>query len=279
MIDTIPPLPSIPALLISPVTGMATSIWGRDNDLYFNYGFIDQQSGLQGVRAFLSTDTTRPSWDDMPFNLPITGRRYTLQQPLLHGLTYYLHLAAMDKLEWVTHLAPLSFVTDLTPPVCTAIFDAVGGSPAAEYSSTRAGYSAIWKCQDPESDVVVSYWMPYVSGTPMFKVPTTKRSATDDYAGSVGVPLVQGALYHSCVTALNGAGEKSNYTICSRGTYFDGTPPPKAKVTNFGGRLYTPQNEEVCSSWGVLQDPESGLASLEFEILRDGGTPILLLSR
>ena len=267
--DTVPPTPAVDLLLVS-TTGASTVFWDVQDELTFAYGFRDTGSGVVAVRALISTNGAQPAWADMVHDLPTDARLVTVNQSLQHGVNY-LHVAARDLLDNTAQLPPLSFLVDLTPPDCSVLTESI---------SLRLRYSARWRCEDPESGVVVSTYTPLVSLNGVIKkifwsAPFTNKWRGPYYSFGNGMSLKQDAAYTICVAATNGAGITST-AKCSSGITVDFTPPKKATIVNFGDKLYTAESSMVCSTWSSIRDETSGLVSLELEILLDGGMPTSL---
>ena len=83
--------------------------------------------------------------------------------PLIHGSSYYLHMCAIDRVDWFACEPPAIAVVDLTPPECDPPVDLVLGRVAEPYVSRRAGLSARWHCSEDISSVEFTSWIPMVN--------------------------------------------------------------------------------------------------------------------
>ena len=290
MPDLTVPEPAIPATVVTRFTGRATTFWGSGSDISLLYGFDDLESGIKSVRAafshsvtsFISGPTDIAGFLAMPIELPVgDGQSHAVAElaqqglTLQHGAYYSVHVCAEDWMDHVACSTPYSFLVDLTPPICKRPHDLIAGMPAPTYFSTRAGYASKWECHDPESGVLFSSWMAYGDNVPLLTRKVRQLSGLGSRA--VAIPrYFDGAYYHSCVTASNGA-ELSSFELCSPGTTHDPTPPyADGSMFDEDGRGFRTSIPELCTTIPPMKDGVSGVSELSLGFFEQlGGTLIL----
>jgi hypothetical protein len=176
--------------------------------------------------------------------------------------------------------AKLLPILDLTPPVCTSMEDIISLLPAPTFFSTRSGYAGQWRCDDPESGVSFTSWMPYLQpeATSLYsEALLTRRWFTKGVAGIgagsgvAGVSqLVHGGKYFSCVSATNRAYQDSTIELCSEGTTFDGFAPPVKGgfLADFENKRFVRGHDELCSRYPLLIEDVSTISKLEHELVK-----------
>ena len=317
--DPLPPVVTAQAALVSPELRQTDFLGSADGapvrNLSFTFGFVDFETTVEGVRATIvpagATSSPTPPWEQLEISIPMEMADARLAsmllpgEPLVHRGRYLLHVAAIDQAGNVAHSEPALFTVDLTPPTCLRPNQTVGEALEPPIFSTPSGLAATWFCFDEESGVVTTSWMPYADGVPLLAKPIVRAGhqlqsgltgEVEAYRIAISMFFRQGVAYHSCVTAINGARQRSADS-CSRISVYDGTPPqrltaaglPASKALGEAFRaagqltplvpakqafLYVDGDTEYCPFWTPYSDNQSSVTSLTWQLLREHGRGI-----
>ena len=282
MVDLDPPRIAAAATVVTLSTGIAARFWGHADDISLVWGFDDAESGIMHVRADISDSVAVSSAPigSLPIALPLRPRQRSTSVSLAeYGITlehkgsYVLLVCAEDFMNH-TACSSYQFVVDLTPPVCSVPTSLINGQPAPRYFSSRLGYASSWVCEDPESGVSYSEWIPYSNVAPLLSRPVRFRGGIGHRG--VTIPYVDGFTFASCVLATNGAGLRTPPDEgCSAGTTFDGVAPAADGLLIDGnGRRFQRVVQNFCTSVPGFFDATSGVREVVLELLEQIGDAI-----
>ena len=287
--DLVAPRVAVQPMVTQPSNGKRAYYWGSNTTLYGIWDYEAFESGLRSMRGALVEEGYPPPYLQMPLELPITMQDRsaelslgTLGASLKHNTVYNWHVCAEDNVGHVGCATPNSFLLDLTPPVYNVSNDIISRLHAPPCFNTRAGYQGEWRCDDPESGVAYTSWMPYVhSYSPGSADLTSEALLTRRWfsvgvmgigigSGSTAKVLKHGGLYYGCVTATNRAQSPSTFEPCSTGTIFDGFAPviKTGRFLDFGGKRFVAGLSQLCSDYPVFLEDVSPLTKMEHELVR-----------
>ena len=281
MPDIAPPTVEQELALVSSTSGRSVRYWGDADKIALVWSFADAESGIMSVRADVS-DSAEPragGIEALPIELPgsrARGRRMLISLDssglvLRHNRYYHLHACAVDFQNHTVCAETYRFLVDLTPPVCTPPVDLIDGLPAPAYFSRRLGYSARWRCADPESGVMHSDFMAYADGAQLLTRILRQRGG--DGVKTLMIPYADGTRFTSSVAATNGAELSTSLMDSgSNGTTFDGSAAVMlGNIVDGNGGRFQRTTQRLCTLIPPLEDPTSDLKELSLETLQQIG--------
>ena len=292
MLDNTPPFVTSPVILVHNAShprwpNRIARSWPRDDVLIARFKLDDLESGIRAIRIGVAYTYGEllGGWDDpaLTVELPPTARTAVMPVPAMaDGTIAYMHACAIDHVNLTACSPFFEFIVDLTPPVCNAPIDYIGGEPAGAYTSSNGALAAnTLMCEDGNSILNNIEWQGYSSlnqtlllnpiylGNPqdVLQVGGLQRGPSTLQGAAVAIVDMQpGVRYYSCATAVDAAGHESA-AACSVGTVYDNQPPVVGElIDGDGSRFLNGSEPELCTSWFGFADAQSGLSELAYTL-------------
>ena len=249
---------------------------GSNRTLVTTFKFADAESGIQSYRVQVwergSPSTASDEYGTFTYAGNVTRATLRLYKELISGKTYYVNVSAVNGVGLETTEQSDGFVVDMTPPVCSQVWDGKGElQDDQEYAPSSSRLAISWVCHDNESPVVYYRFSVKDMHTSEYAIPfyalktrvNSSGSAIISGGGRATTRLLEGHTYSGGIEITNAVGMKTVYW--TNGVTIDSTPPvvSKLKIT------FYPQKDFLIADW-LASDKESGLKSISWGL---GTTP------
>ena len=245
--------------------------------LVIEFKFVDAESGVNAYNAQVWRHSASSSVDLYDsFLLPgnITRKTLHLSKELINGATYYVNVTAVNGVGLKTTEQSDGFIVDMTPPICTRVWDGKSDSQdEQEFATTSSQFTISWECYDNESSIVRYrfavkdvYTSQYVF--PFYALKTrlnSTGSAVITGGGRTSKEVLGGYIYSSGIEIENSIGMKTVYW--TNGVTIDSTPPliyglnltfyPQRELLNADLSVSDTESSLKYLSWGLGTIPEA----------------------
>ena len=245
--------------------------------LVIEFKFVDAESGVNAYDVQVwrhSASSSLDLYDSFILLGNVTRKTLHLSKELISGVTYYVNVTAVNGVGLKTTEQSDGFIVDMTPPICTRVWDGKSDSPdEQEFATTSSQFTISWECYDNESSIVRYrfsvkdvYTSQYVF--PFYALKTrvnSTGSAVITGGGQTSKEVLEGYIYSSGIEIENSVGMKTVYW--TNGVTIDSTPPliyglnltfyPQRELLNADLSVSDTESSLKYLSWGLGTIPEA----------------------